>query len=148
MTPEILLRYLHFISILAVAGALVSEHLLLKSELTVKEIKRLARIDGVYGIAAILFVTAGLFLWFSYGKPAEFYSKNYLFHTKVGLAVILGLISLHPTIFFLKKRKAGEDKDLVSIPKSIYWAIRIELLILLIIPLLATMMAKGVGYFG
>jgi putative membrane protein len=46
MTTELLLRYLHFISIFAIAATLVSEHLLLKRELTRKEIGRLARIDA------------------------------------------------------------------------------------------------------
>jgi putative membrane protein len=53
MTAEILLRYVHFISIFAIVSALVSEHLLLKKELTRTEIGRIARIDAVYGIAAL-----------------------------------------------------------------------------------------------
>jgi putative membrane protein len=53
MTTEIFLRYLHFISIFAIVSSLVSEHLLLKKALTRAEINRLARIDAVYGLAAL-----------------------------------------------------------------------------------------------
>src|SRR5436190_13518076 len=63
MTTEIILRYFHFISIFAIVSTLVAEHLLLKKSLTRAEIGRLARIDAVYGIAALTLLCAGLTLW-------------------------------------------------------------------------------------
>ncbi|WKZ59658.1 MAG: DUF2214 family protein [Cyclobacteriaceae bacterium] len=148
MTTELLLRYIHFISIFAIAATLVSEHLLLKQELTRKEIARLARIDAVYGVAALTLLGAGLTLWLgSYGKPAEFYSKNWIFHVKLSLFVCIGLLSIYPTVFFLKNRK-GNPEEAVTIPGKIFWMVRFELLLLFIIPLLAGLMAKSVGYFG
>lgn len=81
MTTEIALRYLHFISIFTIVGVLVSEHILLKKELTRAEIARLAKIDAVYGIAALALIGAGLTLWFgNVGKPAMFYSKKFSFY--------------------------------------------------------------------
>lgn len=148
MTTELLLRYLHFISIFAIAAMLVSEHLLLKRELTRKEIARLARMDAVYGVAALVLLGAGLTLWLGgFGKPAEFYSKNWIFHTKLSLFVCIGLLSIYPTVFFLKNRKGNPD-EVVTIPGKIFWMLRLELLLLFIIPLLAGLMAKSVGYFG
>jgi putative membrane protein len=148
MTTELLLRYLHFISIFAIAATLVSEHLLLKRELTRKEIGRLARIDAVYGVAALVLLGAGLTLWLGgFGKPAEFYSKNWIFHTKLSLFVCIGLLSIYPTVFFLKNRR-GNPEEVVTIPGKIFWMLRLELLLLFIIPLLAGLMAKSVGYFG
>ncbi len=111
MTLEILLRYVHFISIFAIVGSLVSEHLLLKKSMTRAEIARVARIDAVYGIAALTLVTAGLTLWLgSVGKPSWFYSKNWIFHTKITLVAIVGLLSIYPTVFFLRNRK-GRRRD-------------------------------------
>ncbi len=148
MTTELLLRYIHFISIFTIAATLISEHLLLKKELTRKEIGRLARIDGVYGIAALVLLGAGLTLWLgSFGKPAEFYSKNWIFHVKVTLFVCIGLLSIYPTVFFLKNRK-GDPQEVASIPGKIFWMLRLEILLLFIIPLLAGLMAKSIGYFG
>lgn len=148
MTIEILLRYVHFISIFAIVGSLVSEHLLLKKELTRKELDRLSKIDGVYGLAALILVGVGLTLWLGeYGKPAIYYSKNWIFHAKISLFVVIGLLSIYPTIFFIKNRKGNPDQS-VAIPKIIFWMLRLELLLLFIIPLLAGLMAKGVGYFG
>ncbi len=147
MTLEILLRYIHFVSIFAIVSSLVAEHLLLKKEMTPAEIKRLSLIDAVYGIAALTLLGAGLTLWLGgLGKPTDFYSHNWIFLLKVGLFTLVGLLSIYPTVFFISKRKSAADK--VVIPSIIVWMVRIELLILFIIPLLAGLMAKSIGYFG
>lgn len=148
MTLEIVLRYIHFISIFIIVGTLVSEHLLLKKELTRKEITKLAKIDALYGLAAIILLAVGLTLWLGgVGKPAVYYSKNWIFHTKITLFAIVGLLSIYPTVFFIKNRK-GIQTDKIQIPKFVFIALRLELFLLFIIPLLAGLMAKGVGYFG
>jgi len=148
MTLEIFLRYVHFICIFIIFSTLVSEHLLLKKELARQEIGRLAKIDAVYGIAALALLSAGLTLWLgSVGKPAVYYSKNWVFHTKLTLFLLVGLLSIHPTVFFIRNRK-GSPEETIQIPKSVFMALRAELALLVIIPLLAGLMAKGVGYFG
>src|SRR5688500_652935 len=97
MTTEIFLRYIHFISIFAIVSSLMAEHLLLKKELTRGEISRIARIDAVYGVAALTLLTAGLTLWLgSFGKPAEYYTKNWIFHTKITFFLTVGLLSIYP----------------------------------------------------
>lgn len=148
MTFELLLRYLHFISIFAIVSSLVSEHLLLKKNLTRAAIGKIATIDAIYGMSALLLLTVGFTLWLGgFGKPTEFYSKNWIFHTKLTLFIAVGLLSIYPTIFFLKNRK-GNPEEVVAIPGTIFWMLRFELLLLFIIPLLAGLMSRGIGYFG
>ena len=148
MTPEILLRYIHFICIFLITGTLITEYVLLKKIMTRSEISRLAKIDAVYGIAAITLITAGLTLWLGgFGKPAVYYNKNWIFHTKLTLFLIVGLLSIRPTGFFIKQRK-GNPEETVTVPASILWLLKLELLLLAIIPLLAGFMSRGVGYFG
>ncbi len=148
MTLELFLRYIHFVSIFAIVSTLVSEHLLLRKEMTRSELGRLARIDAVYGIAALSLLAAGLTLWLTgIGKPTVFYSKNWIFHTKLTCFILVGLLSIYPTVFFLRNRK-GAPNEMVSIPSFIFWSIRFELLLLFVIPLLAGLMARGVGFFG
>lgn len=148
MSPEILLRYLHFVSIFTIAGILVSEHLLLKKVLTRAEVGRLARIDAVYGLAVLTLLTAGLTLWLGgFGKPAVYYSQNWVFHLKLTFFLMIGILSIYPTVFFIRHRK-GDRAELVTVPASIFWMLRLELLLLAIIPLLAGLMARGVGFFG
>lgn len=147
MSTEITLRYVHFISIFAIVGSLVAEHLLLKKELTRQEMDRLSRIDAVYGIAAVVLLAAGLTLWLgSIGKPAVYYSKNWIFLTKIGLFSLIGILSIYPTVFFIKSRK-GNPEEKIQIPSAIFWMLRIEILLLFVIPLLAGLMARGVGFF-
>lgn len=146
MTTEIFLRYIHFISIFVIVATLTAEHLLLKKQMTRSEISRIARIDALYGIAAVSLLAAGLTLWLgSYGKPAIYYNKNWIFHLKIGLFAAVGLLSVYPTIFFIKRRKGNPD-EIVNIPVKIHWLIRIELILVAIIPLLAGLMARGAGY--
>lgn len=148
MTTEIILRYLHFISIFAIVGSLVSEHLLLKNSLSRRELDRLSKIDAVYGLAALVLLGVGTTLWLGgYGKPTEFYSNNPVFHTKLTLFVLIGLLSIYPTVFFIRHRK-GDPEELITVPKMIFWSLRLELLLLFVIPILAGLMAKGIGSAG
>jgi putative membrane protein len=148
MTLEIFLRYIHFISIFTIVGTLVSEHLLLKKEMSRAEIGRIARIDAIYGFAAMTLIAAGLTLWLaSVGKPSVYYSKNWVFHIKLTCFALVGILSIYPTIFFIKQRK-GDPGEMVSVPKKIFMMLRMELTLLFIIPLLAGLMSRGVGFFG
>ena len=147
MSTEILLRYIHFISIFTIVGVLVSEHMLLKKQMSRSEIARLAKIDAIYGLAAVTLIIAGLTLWFgSFGNPAVYYTRNWVFHIKLTLFLTIGLLSIYPTIFFIKQRK-GKPDEVVNIPSKVFLMLRLELLLLLIIPLLAGLMSKGIGLF-
>lgn len=144
MTVELVFRYLHFISLFFLTAGLLGEWFLVGKSMTRAEIKKLGKLDAIYGVASILAVGAGLTLWLGVGKPAEFYTQNPVFMTKLTLAIVLGLLSIHPTIFFSKQRKGAPD-EAVEIPGSVIWLIRLEVLILFIIPLLAVLMARGGG---
>ncbi len=113
--------------------------------MTRSEVSLLARIDSVYGLAAVILLLAGLTLWLgSIGKPAEFYSKNWIFLTKICLFIAIGLLSIYPTVFFIKNRK-GQPDEFITIPKVIFWMLRLEILLVFMIPILAGLMAKGIG---
>lgn len=147
MSLEIAARYLHFVSIFTIIGSLSIEAFTIRSQMTRSELGRLSRIDALYGISAITLLAAGFTLWFWVGKPAEYYSKNYLFMTKLGLFTLAGILSAWPTVFFLKHRK-GRPEELVSVPLHIRRMITIQLSLIAAIPLLAGLMAKGIGYIG
>jgi len=145
----IALPYLHYIGIMLLMGSLISEHLLLKPKMTKEQINSLAITDLIYGMSALLVLATGLLRWFFYGKGSEYYLSNPLFHTKLTLFVILAVLSIFPTIKFLKWRKQvnnGQEPDLnEKTVKRLLMYIRLELLILAIIPLLAVMIARGTG---
>ena len=140
---EVLVRYLHFLGIIALSASLVSEHLLLSLDNSAKKMKRLAAVDGVFGMSALTVLAAGLLLWFVVGKPSEFYTHNWVFHIKLTLFAVIGCLSVFPTIFFIRHRNSASDD--VIIPKSIIMIVRAELALLLCVPLFAAFMARGYG---
>jgi putative membrane protein len=145
----IAIPYLHYIGIMLLMGSLISEHLLLKPKMTKEQINSLAVTDLIYGMSALLVLATGLLRWFVYGKGSDYYLSNPLFHTKLTLFVILAILSIFPTIKFLKWRKQvnnGQEPDInYKTVKRLFMYIRLELLILAIIPLLAVMLARGTG---
>lgn len=147
MYLEIFVKYIHFVCIFSIVSTVVAEHLMLKPELSRKELTRLSRIDAVYGISALVLLAAGLTLWFGVGKPASYYNHNWIFHLKITLFALVGLLSIYPTLFFVKQRKGNQEESVV-LPKGVKMCIRLELLLLFMIPLCAVLMAKGIGYFG
>lgn len=147
MTELVLTRYVHFIAVFAIVGAIFSQQFLISKSMSRLEIKRIAKIDAIYGLGALLVLVAGLTLWFWVGKPASIYTRNWLFHSKLTLFIILGILSIYPTIFFLKNRK-GQDLDTnIEVPRSVILLLRLELIILLIIPALASFASLGFGVF-
>jgi putative membrane protein len=144
MGAYILVKYLHIVSILVMVSLLVVELTLLRTELTRAELKRISRIDGLYGLAAIAVVAAGLTMWFRVGKGENFYA-NPILYTKVALAIIVGLISIVPTVYYLRQAKGGPSET-VHVPARIRQLVVLQLILLSFIPLLAVIMAQGISF--
>lgn len=144
MTTDILIRYLHFLGIFIVFAAVLGQHLLLKGTVPRSIIAKAQRFDIAYAIAVVVVLGTGLLQWFSGAKPAVFYSSNPVFHTKLTLFLVVGLVSIYPSVY-LGKQKKGDPSEQVTIPKGLVHCVRLELLLLVVMPLLAVIMAKGLG---
>lgn len=144
MPLEILIRYLHFISLFALSAALLAQAFLLRPEMTRREIAQIQRVDILYAVMVVLVLGTGFAQWFWVGKPSQFYSSNPIFHAKLTLFLIIGLLSAWPSVFLGKQRK-GDSKETVKVPKGVILSVRAEVLLLILMPLLASLMAKGVG---
>lgn len=140
------LRILHFAAIAALAGCLIIENMAVGAQLSAEDRSNLLKVDRVYGMSAFTVLLAGLLLWFAVGKPPEFYSSNPLFHAKLGLFTLTALISLLPTLFFWRARRSTDE--LLPVPRPVRWSLRVQLIILPILPILAWLMARGVGLPG
>ena len=144
MTADILVRYLHFVSIFILVAAVLGQHLILRGTITRALVGKAQKLDIAYAIAVVVVLGTGLLQWFVVGKPADFYSSNPVFHTKVLLFLLIGLVSIYPSVYLGKNRK-GDPDELITIPPGIVWSVRVELVILFLMPLLATLMARGIG---
>lgn len=143
------IAYLHYLSFMVAFAALVVEHLTLRKDLELKQAWQLILTDGIYGIAAITVLVTGVLRVLYFGNGAAYYLSNPVFHLKVGLFILVGVLSLYPTISFLlwlKPLRQGQVPKLeLSTVQRLIWVIRAELTFLSGIPLLAAMMARGIG---
>ncbi|WP_375740350.1 DUF2214 family protein [Pseudomonas boanensis] len=144
--------YLHYLSIFVLFSLLTLEHVLFRQPLDLDRARRLVRVDIFYGISAGVVLATGLARVFWYGKGLDYYLNNSLFHAKVGLFVLIGLLSSLPTFVFLNWRnplKAGQVPEISArMAKLVIMTIRLELLLALVLPLLAALMARGYGVIG
>ena len=143
---EILVRYLHFVGIIFFSSALVFEHLLLKDKVTNENFHKVLHIDLYYLISGVVTLFAGLILWFVVGKDSSFYISNPFFHIKVTLFFVMLILAFYKTLF-IRRFKDVKD-EVINLPKKVIMIIRLETLLLLIIPLLASLVAAGYGYKG
>lgn len=141
-----LVRLLHFLAIFALGGALVIENMAIKPLITGEDARNLAKVDLVYGLSAAFVLVFGVVLWVGVGKPSEFYSSNPVFHAKIGLFFLMAICSIAPTLFFFKHRQSGADA--IIVPSSIVLLLKFQLVLLVIIPVLALLMARGIGIAG
>ncbi|UXI02979.1 DUF2214 family protein [Photobacterium sp. TY1-4] len=125
------------------SGHLAIENALLAEKLNFETARKLVLIDAMYGLSAIVTLGAGLILWFLVGKPSQFYTGNAVFHVKIGLFFFIALMSVIPTLFFLKHRK--NESSEIQVPRYIMRIKRLEATLLLLLPFLAVLMARGYG---
>jgi putative membrane protein len=149
---EAIAAYLHYLSIFLLFALLTLEHQLFKRPLDLPRARSLIRVDIAYGLSAGLVLASGIARLLWYGKGPAYYLHNSLFHAKFGLFILIALLSILPTVVFLNWRndlRAGQVPQLSArLGTLVIMCIRLELLLLLILPLLAALMARGFGVIG
>ncbi len=138
-----LLRYLHILAVLTLAGTLIIKNMGIKPVIKEEDAYNLAKVNTVYGLSTILTFIFGLVLWLWVGKPAEFYALNPLFLLKLSLFGLIAVLSVFPSVFFTRNRR-NKNQD-IPVPRSIQMLIRIELVLLVFISITASLMARGIG---
>ncbi|GAB5500131.1 MAG: DUF2214 family protein [Pseudohongiellaceae bacterium] len=139
----LLFRYLHFGALLLLAGAVLIQNIAIKPTINNEDVHNLARIDKAAGLGALLSLVFGLALWLWVGKPAEFYSANPAFHAKLGLFVVLLALAVRPALYF--QRHARSTAAELFVPASVRLLLKLELIVLLLMPVLAFLIARGIG---
>lgn len=149
MTQEALLAYAHFAAILAMVVFLSSEAALCRKEwLNAQVVERLARVDLIYGISAGAVLLTGLARTWWGMKGVGWYWGQPLLHLKVTLFVVIGLMSIAPTVRFLRWRRTLRQTGALPSEVEIRQTrriIMIEAHLLALIPLVAVFLARGAG---
>src|SRR5258708_4933887 len=105
-------------------------------------------LDLGYLLAAIAVLVTGLLRVFFFAKGWPFYAANPVFWVKMALFLAVGLMSVPPTIHYIKTAKASRGGE-IAIPDRTYRHIRFHLIgqlaLFALIPLAATLMARGIG---
>lgn len=149
MTQEALLAYAHLLAIFTMIVFLVSEAALCRPEwLNAAVVERLAKVDAVYGLAAGAVFATGLARVFLGAKGGEYYGSNWLLWAKFGLFILIGLLSIKPTLMFRRWRKAVRNREGLPSHDEIRQARKLVMMqahIIPIVPLAAVFLARGYG---
>lgn len=140
--------YLHYVAMISMATLLALELMVCAGGLSAERVRRLVRLNYIYLGAGLFALGSGLayFVWF--GKGAAFYLHNPVFYIKLALFAALGLISMPPTLQYLRWLRGFEAAPYavaeyqVTRMRRYIWA---ELVMVAVIPLMATFMARGIG---
>lgn len=152
MTTEALLAYAHLLAIFTLIVFIASEAALCRPEwMNDAVVERLAKVDRVYGIAAIAVLATGVARIYLGAKGPDWYWGNWLLHAKIGAFVVVGLISIVPTLAFARWRKALRGTgELPAAPqvRRVRKLVMLQAHIIPFIPLAAVFMARGFGGKG
>lgn len=150
MIVDALLAYLHFTAIFLLFAFLTAQAMVLRNAPDEATVKLLGRIDLWYLGSAIATLLSGLARLAWGAKGVSFYLSNPSFHAKMFIFVVVALLSIVPTRLFLRwARQVKAGGNMVIAPDETKRARRfvmIELHIAALLPLLAVMMARGIGF--
>jgi putative membrane protein len=146
---DALLAYLHYAAMVFIALLLFVEYRTCRIGVTPQGIRLLARADLLYMMAAILALATGVIRLVWFAKGAAFYLHNPVFYIKMALFVAVGLLSIPPTMQYLKwvralnsgARNVAEPWQLARVSRYLLT----ELILFALIPLMAVLMARGIG---
>lgn len=144
MILHTLFTYLHLIGIIGLLASIVIIWNNLKEQMGSKEIKTLQTSDIVFGVFAAITLITGLIRMYYFGKGATYYSSNPLFITKLFLFIIVGLLSIYPSVQFRKLKTSINEIIKINHYKRIKAILLIEIIILIILPLFASMVRYGI----
>ena len=139
----------HHLLAFGLAAILAAEAAITAPGIGGSRLRTLQRLDRWYGAFAALLLAVGILRVLYGAKGPEFYTSNPVFWAKMAAFAGVGLLSIPPTIRIIGwSRQAREEADF-AVPDAEAIALRRwyrgELALFVAIPLLAAMMARGVG---
>lgn len=143
---DLVLAILHHFFVFALFAVLFAELMMVRRRMDIAAVGRVQMIDAWYGALAALIVIAGFSRAIFAAKGWGYYAHNAFFWAKIGTFVVIALLSVPPTLAFLRWRRTNTLPANEAVAK-VQRYIRIE--VALFAPLLAfaAAMARGYGSF-
>jgi len=144
-----LFAFLHFVAVFGIVATVFLEWQTMSAAPTHAEARRMQLCDRWYGIFAALVLIVGFLRVYYFEKGSAFYSGNPFFRAKLTLFILVGLLSIYPTVRFIKWRPQTRQGAAPRVAEGEYgrimFALRAELVLLLGMALCASLMARGIG---
>jgi putative membrane protein len=144
-----LMAFLHHLFAFTLVACVVYEFIAYRKGMTIDEARRIQRADLVYGISAGLLLAVGLLRVFFFEKGVNFYTHSPFFWVKMNAFLIVGLLSIDPTIRYLRWNKTLKENRAPEINDSEFKRTRLllslEVIGLAVVLFAAAMMARGIG---
>ena len=149
MINNALFSWLHFLAAFGIVSTIFFEWQTMSRTPSRIEAIRLQRCDAVYGICAAVILIVGFTRVYYFEKGAAYYFSNPYFSAKLWLFALIGLLSIYPTVRFIKWRRQTRQGLAPTLSgreyQLIMWALRAELVLLVALVLCASLMARGIG---
>lgn len=147
MDIDLLLTIGHHLAVFSLVGIIAAEFALLRPGLAGIRVGQLARIDAAYGVMAGLVVLVGV-LRVIFGTAGwDYYVGNHAFWAKMAAFVLVGLLSIKPSIAIRKWQQSAKFSPDFAVPAGELASnrrfIHYQLGFLLLIPIFAAIMARG-----
>ncbi|MFN7156404.1 MAG: DUF2214 family protein [Acidovorax sp.] len=147
MTLEAVLAALHLVAILTFVVFLSSQAALCRIEwMNAAVVERLARLDVIYGVAAMLMIGSGLARLIWGIKGVSWYLSQPMFHIKITIVVVMAILSIWPSIMFRRWRRNLRDTG--ALPdagevKKVRRAVMVQSHMLPVVAVIAVFWARG-----
>lgn len=141
--------FFHFLAVFGLFCTVFFEWQTMSRAPTCADAKRIQLCDRWYGICAGVVLIVGFMRVYYFEKGKAFYFSNPFFNAKLTLFLLVGLLSIYPTVRFIKWRAQTKQglAPVVSAAefKLIMAMLRAELVLLLGVAVCASLMARGVS---
>jgi putative membrane protein len=144
-----ILASLHHVAAFTLVACLFYEWLIFRQRLSSNEVRGLQQIDLWYGISSLVLLCAGILRVLYGGKVYTYYMGNALFWVKMFLILSIGILSIYPTIRYI--RWGTIDQEGLLVPDAEFQRIRsflrIQMIGLVLVIIIAPAMARGLWLF-
>ena len=149
MDIDLVLASAHHLAVFSLVGLFAAEFAMLRPGLAGPRIGQLARIDAAYGAMAGLVIVIGIVRVIFGAAGWQYYVGNQMFWAKMGAFLVMGLLTIPPTMALRRWANAAKTESCYQPSASEISAnrryIHLQAAVLLLIPIFAAAMARGYG---